>query len=274
MHYLVDQLLNIVLRKSMQKKLRLIISWGLIITSCAQKPSRDVIATPQLPPMAKSDRGLVVTCQSLAAQVGLDILKGGGSAADAFVAATVAEYVTAPGYTSLSGPLYVLYYDKKSGKTTYLNAGLNTVTDRSGQWSDQKQIPGTSYVVGGAGRGLEALYSRFGSRTFKFKDLIAPSVALAKNGFLLDRSFAGAIRTRTSVLKNSSAWMSIYTSSIDKCHPKYSHFSDLQVRYRKKQRQKSNGAKVCHRQRSHCNQRTCRQELRFFTARRCCHQSS
>ena len=197
----------------MQKQLRLIISCGLIIASCAQTPTRDVVATPQLPPMAKSDKGLVVTCQSIAAQVGLDILKTGGNAADAFVAATVAEYVTAPGYTSLSGPLYVLYYDKKSGKTTYLNAGLNTVADKSGQWNDQKQIPGTAYVIGGAGRGIEALYNKFGSHTYKFKDLIAPSVALAKNGFVLDRSFAGAIRARARVLKNSAAWTSVYTSN-------------------------------------------------------------
>ncbi len=186
----------------------------MILTNCAQTSTRNIAIDSkniQLPPMATSDKGLIVTCQSLAAKVGIKVLKAGGNAADAFIATTLAEYVTAPGYTSLSGPLYVLYYDKKSGKTAYLNAGLNTVAEVSGQWDDQKKIPGTSYVIGGAARGLEALHQKFGSHSQSFKDLVAPSVQLAKDGFVLDRSFAGAIRRRLPILKNSADWLSIYT---------------------------------------------------------------
>jgi gamma-glutamyltranspeptidase/glutathione hydrolase len=167
-------------------------------------------AIDQLPPMATSKRGMVVTCQPLAANVGLDVLKSGGNAADAFVAATVAEYVTAFGYTSLSGPLYALYFDAKSGKTSYLNAGLNTVADPAGQWNDEQKIPGTSYVIGGAGRGLEALFMRFGSSGRPFKTLIAPSVNLAKTGFSITPSFARAIQSRLPILKGSKAWMSLF----------------------------------------------------------------
>ena len=52
-------------------------------------------AEPQLPKMAVSKNGMVVTCQPLAAQIGVDILRAGGNAADAFIATTLAEYVTA-----------------------------------------------------------------------------------------------------------------------------------------------------------------------------------
>ena len=164
-----------------------------------------------VPTTATSSRNLVVTCQPLAAKIGIDVLKNGGNAADAFVATTVAEYVTAPGYTSLSGPLYVLYFDAKTQKTSYLNAGLNTVADSSGQWSDEKKVPGTAYVIGGAARGLEVLFRHFGSSNRKFKDLIAPSVELAKNGFVIDPSFAGTIRARLPILKGSARWMSLFT---------------------------------------------------------------
>jgi gamma-glutamyltranspeptidase len=118
-------------------------------------------------------KGMVVTCQALAGQAGIEILRNGGNAADAYIATTMAEYVTAAGYTSLSGPLYLLYYDQSSKKTEYLNAGLNTVSDPSGQWSEATKIPGTAYVIGGAARGLESLHQRYGSKNLNFEDVIA-----------------------------------------------------------------------------------------------------
>src|SRR5262249_19313597 len=83
---------------------------------------------PYAHPMAVSDKGVVVTCQPLAANAGLSVLQKGGTAADAFVATTLAEYVTAYGYTSLSGPLNALYFDASSKTTSYLNAGINKVS--------------------------------------------------------------------------------------------------------------------------------------------------
>jgi len=75
-----------------------------------------------LPDTASTKKGMVVTCQPLAGQVGIEVLRKGGNAADAYVAATVAEYVTAFGYTSLSGPIGLLYYDSKANSSLYLNA--------------------------------------------------------------------------------------------------------------------------------------------------------
>jgi len=196
--------------------LKMIVLTGLFFAACALVPGRNPALNPtdpRLPPMATSNRNLVVTCQPLAAKIGINVLKAGGNAADAFIATTVAEYVTAPGYTSLSGPLYVLYFDAQTGKAYYLNAGLNTVADPLGQWSEQKKIPGTAYVIGGAGRGLDALFRRFGTSNRMFKDLIAPSAELAKNGFAIDRSFAGTIRGRLPILKGSTCWTSLFTKN-------------------------------------------------------------
>lgn len=124
-------------------------------------------------PTASTSKGILVTCEPLAAQVGIDILNTGGNAADAFIATTLAEYVTASGYTSLSGPLGLIYYEARTGKSEYLNAGLDAVSDSDGQWNDSAPFPGKSYVIGGAGRGLEALYKRFGSKNRAFKELVA-----------------------------------------------------------------------------------------------------
>ena len=129
------------------------------------------------PPTAMTTKGMIVTCQPLAGQVGIDILKKGGNAADAFIATTLAEYVTAYGYTSLSGPLGLLYYDAKSKTSAYLNAGINTVSDAGGQWDEAHPSPGKAYVIGGAGRGLEALYQRFSGKKLTFSDLASPAAS-------------------------------------------------------------------------------------------------
>ncbi len=173
----------------------------------------EATAAPTGTKTATSTKGIVVACEPLAAQVGLDILKSGGNAADAYIATTLAEYVTAYGYTSLSGPLYVLYYDAKSKKSAYLNAGLNTIQDPKGQWSDKDRIPGTAYVVGGAGRGLEALFNRYKSSKFSFSELTDPAVKLARTGFPISSSYAHAIQSRKPVLSTSSAWMSKFTKN-------------------------------------------------------------
>jgi gamma-glutamyltranspeptidase/glutathione hydrolase len=164
-------------------------------------------------PQSISKKGMVVTCSPLAAEVGVKILRKGGNAADAFVATTLAEYVTAHGYTSLSGPLSLLYYEAKDGKAKFLNAGLNTVSDPMGQRSDTARVPGTSYVIGGAGRGIESLYQRFGSPRFTWKELVKPAVQLAKEGFKISPRFARAIRRRLPALNQSKDWLRLYTKN-------------------------------------------------------------
>jgi gamma-glutamyltranspeptidase len=107
----------------------------------------------------------------------MNVLRKGGSAADAFVATVLSEYVVASGYTSLSGPLNLLYFDASTQKTVYLDAGNNKVKDPTGQFDSKNPIAGKSFVVGGAGRGLEALFKRFGSGKLTFKELVTPAAS-------------------------------------------------------------------------------------------------
>ncbi|OFZ83073.1 MAG: hypothetical protein A2583_12705 [Bdellovibrionales bacterium RIFOXYD1_FULL_53_11] len=160
-----------------------------------------------------SKQGMVVTCQPLAAEIGVNVLRNGGNAADAFITTTLAEYVTAYGYTSLSGPLNLLYFNARSRSSAYLNAGLNTVAAPDGQWSDSARIPGTSYVIGGAGRGLESLFQRYGGAKFTFANLVAPAAALAKKGFPISQRYADAIRKRMPVVGGSPDWKALFTKN-------------------------------------------------------------
>jgi gamma-glutamyltranspeptidase/glutathione hydrolase len=163
------------------------------------------------PDTASTKKGMVVTCQSPAGQIGIDILRKGGNAADAYIATTLAEYVTAFGYTSISGPIGLLYYDAKNKSSLYLNAGLNKVADSKAQFDKANPISGRSYVIGGAALGLESLYQRFGSKHLSFVELVAPSVKLARDGFSVYPSFAGSLRVRAPLFKSSPEWNKIFT---------------------------------------------------------------
>src|SRR4051794_32858240 len=66
--------------------------------------------------------GIVATSHPLAAQVGLDVLKRGGNAADAAIATSAAMGLMEPMSCGIGGDLFAIVYDAKTGKLYGLNA--------------------------------------------------------------------------------------------------------------------------------------------------------
>mgnify|MGYP002063877006 CR=1 FL=1 len=81
--------------------------------------------------------GMAATSQPLATQVALDILKKGGSAMDAAIAANAALGLMEPTGCGIGGDLFAIVWDAKTGQLYGLNASgrspksLTMVTDRS-----------------------------------------------------------------------------------------------------------------------------------------------
>ena len=69
--------------------------------------------------------GLVICAHPLATRAGTDILRAGGNAADAALAASVTQTVVEPHMTGITGVLSLLYYEAATGKLHYVNGGMN-----------------------------------------------------------------------------------------------------------------------------------------------------
>jgi gamma-glutamyltranspeptidase / glutathione hydrolase len=162
---------------------------------------------------------VVVTQHSQATEIGYEILKQGGNAFDAFVAATVAEYVVAEGTTSLAGPLGALLFDAKKRELVYLDAGFNTPLDPLQKWDPSRPTIGASALVPGSVAGLEAISQKYGK--LPFRRVLQPAIELAEGGFPLTQLYAflvGSSEYGGQRLKRSEYGLKTYFK--DPSHPK------------------------------------------------------
>lgn len=131
--------------------------------------------------------GMVCTSQPLASQAGLDVLRRGGNAVDAAIAANAVLGVVEPMSCGIGGDLFVIYWDAKTQKLYGLNASGRSPYDLT---IDKVRAAGHDYLpttgpwswsVPGCVRGWDDLRQRFG--TWSPADILAPAIAYADEGF-------------------------------------------------------------------------------------------
>jgi gamma-glutamyltranspeptidase/glutathione hydrolase len=151
--------------------------------------------------------GICATSHPLSSQVGLDVLKAGGNAADAAIAASATIAVVEPMSCGIGGDLFVIYWDAKSQKLYGLNAsGRSPYKLTRAVFAEKKldQIPETgllNWSVPGCVSGWETLRARFGTRPLA--ELLQPAIAAAEEGCPVPEVIAGYWRSSESALK---AW--------------------------------------------------------------------
>ena len=132
--------------------------------------------------------GMVATSQPLAVAAGLEMLRQGGTAADAAIATAAALNVTEPTSTGLGGDCFALYYEAASGQVSALNgsgrapAGLTLERlRREGLGEALPPYHPYTITVPGACAGWCDLLERYGR--LPLDAVLAPAIRLAEEGF-------------------------------------------------------------------------------------------
>tara|TARA_R110002072_G_scaffold129035_3_gene267315 strand:- start:1078 stop:2643 length:1566 start_codon:yes stop_codon:yes gene_type:complete len=130
-------------------------------------------------------RGMVATSQSLAAQVGIDMLRKGGNAIDAAIATAAALTVVEPTSNGIGSDAFALVWVK--GELHGLNASgpaPKSISCDAVKALGHDEMPAHGLVpvtVPGAPGAWAALSERFGK--LPFEQLLAPAIELAEKGF-------------------------------------------------------------------------------------------
>jgi gamma-glutamyltranspeptidase/glutathione hydrolase len=152
--------------------------------------------------MGTTKKQLVVSSHPLATDAGLAVLRAGGNAADAFVAAVLAQDVLLPGVTSTAGLTGILVYQAKTKKVTYVHGGLADPADPARRYRPGDARIGKFALIPGAPAAYAELVKRFGSKPLT--TLVEPAAAMASKGFVLDALYARAIERRREVLERTA----------------------------------------------------------------------
>ena len=147
-------------------------------------------------PVVLSDNGMIASGHALASEAGLRVLKSGGNAVDAAVAAWAVQGLTEPEMTGIGGDMFMLIYLAKTGEVKFINGtGVAPMAATVDFYKGKGGIPSDgilSVSVPGAVAGAELAAKTYGTRPLS--ELFAPAVELADKGFPITEALAGAIR--------------------------------------------------------------------------------
>jgi gamma-glutamyltranspeptidase/glutathione hydrolase len=144
---------------------------------------------------------VVVAQETRAAEIGLDVLKRGGNAVDAAVATGFALAVTYPRAGNLGGGGYMLIH-RAHGRDVAIDyretapaaATRDMFLGPDGE-ADPRKSRDSALAIGvpGTVAGLALAHARYGSGKFSLGELIAPAIALARDGLPVEDDIAESL---------------------------------------------------------------------------------
>jgi gamma-glutamyltranspeptidase/glutathione hydrolase len=172
----------------------LIVAWSVIAPPVAAQPA------------VTARNGMVVAQEARAARIGVEVLQKGGNAVDAAVATGFALAVTYPRAGNIGGGGYmVIHLANRAAdvaidyrETAPAAATRDIFLDDKGE-ADPRKSRDSALAIGvpGTVAGLALAHQRYGSGRFTLAALLAPAIALARDGFAIDGDLADSLpRTR------------------------------------------------------------------------------
>ena len=156
--------------------------------------------------MVVARRGMVATSNPLASQAGLAILRAGGNAADAAIAAAAVLNVTEPASTGIGGDCFALFFDAKTRRVSALNgsgrapASLTAEDLRDQGLTEIDPYSPHAVTVPGAVAGWHDLLERHG--TMKLADVLVDAIHYARDGYPVHPIFAASWKRTEPFLRS------------------------------------------------------------------------
>lgn len=161
-----------------------------------------------------AQHGMAATSQPLATQVALDILKQGGNAIDAAIAANAVLGLVEPTGNGIGGDLFAIVWDSKTQKLHGLNASGRSPYNLTLEYfknNGYKSIPAYGPLpvsVPGAVDGWFELHGKFGS--LSMQQILQPAIDYANNGFPVSELIAWYMERGAANLQRFPGFKEVY----------------------------------------------------------------
>jgi gamma-glutamyltranspeptidase/glutathione hydrolase len=187
----------------------------------AQAPAPIIADAARIHPVL-ARHGMVASQEARATRVGVEILKAGGNAVDAAVAVGFALAVTLPRAGNIGGGGFMLVHLAGRNETVAIDyretapaaTTRDVFLDPAGE-ADPKKSRESGLAVGvpGTVAGLALAHEKYGSGKFTLSDLIAPALALARNGFMIEDDLADSLPRAAARLTRWPSTRKIFAAS-------------------------------------------------------------
>jgi gamma-glutamyltranspeptidase len=169
-----------------------------------------MVSFPQHRPVTLARKGMVAAPHYLAAEAGLDLLKAGGNAIDAAIAANAMIQVVYPFVCGLGGDIFMLIYDASSGNLYGLNgSGRSPQAATIERYYDLGYSTMPTYGIHtvnipGCVSGWEAASQRFGR--LGLARSLAPAISYAEEGFAVGPGLHAALTAMSGRPEVHRSW--------------------------------------------------------------------
>jgi gamma-glutamyltranspeptidase / glutathione hydrolase len=161
-----------------------------------------------------AQNGMACTSQPLATQVALDVLKAGGNAVDAAIAANAVLGLVEPTGNGIGGDLFAIVWDAKTQKLYGLNASGRSPYELTIDYFRKKgytKIPAHGPLpvsVPGCVDGWFELHNKFGR--LSMEKILSPAIQYARNGFPVSDIIAYYWKINAGILKDFAGFEEIF----------------------------------------------------------------
>ncbi|MET7461125.1 gamma-glutamyltransferase family protein [Nonomuraea sp. NPDC005501] len=175
--------------------------------------SRATSTAPRKTPVAEGYGGAVSTVDLDASRAAIAVLKKGGNAVDAAVAAGAVLGVTEPYSAGLTGGGFIVFYDAEHHKVHTIDGRETapramTPTTFEGIPFEEGVTSGLSAGVPGAVAQWDLALRRFG--TISLKQALKPAIEVASQGFVVDQTFFDQTQANLARFKDITSTAALY----------------------------------------------------------------